>query len=85
MDWETDLIDAFEAIVHRDFPNPHRIGCPGHDSLTHLAAGIGDAQSALVLAHVRRCAPSFDELKELRTKTKAMKASHTDRAARRDT
>jgi hypothetical protein len=34
MDWETDLIDAFEAIVHRDFPNPHRIGCPVHDSLT---------------------------------------------------
>jgi hypothetical protein len=70
MDWETDLIDAFEAIVHRDFPNPHRIGCPGRDSLTHLAAGIGDAQSALVLAHIRRCAPCFDEPKELRTKTK---------------
>ena len=64
MDWETDLIDAFETIVHRDFPNPHRIGCPGHDSLTHLAAGIWDAQSALVLAHVRRCAPCFDELEE---------------------
>jgi hypothetical protein len=28
------------------------------------------AQSALVLAHIRRCAPCFDELKELRTKTK---------------
>jgi hypothetical protein len=85
MDWETDLIDALEVIMHRDFPNPHRIGCPAYDSLTHPAAGIGDAQSALVVAHVRRCAPCFDELKELRTKTNAMKASHTDRAARRDT
>jgi len=45
MDWETDLIDAFETIVHRDFPNPHRIGCSGRDSLAHLAADIGDALS----------------------------------------
>jgi hypothetical protein len=37
MDWETELLNSFEAIVHRDFPNPHRIGCPGRDSL----AGLG--------------------------------------------
>jgi hypothetical protein len=70
MDWETDLIDAFEAIVHRDFPNPHRIGCPGHYSLVGLAACLGDAQSALALAHIRKCGPCSDELKELRRKTK---------------
>ena len=70
MDWETDLIDAFEAIVHRDFPNPHRIDCPGRDSLVGLAACLGDAQSSLVLTHIRQCAPCFDELKELRRKIK---------------
>jgi hypothetical protein len=27
MDWETELLNSFEAIVHRDFPNPslHRL------------------------------------------------------------
>jgi hypothetical protein len=66
MDWETDLIEAFETIVHRDFPNPRRIGCPGHESLVALAACRTEAQSALVLAHIRQCAPCFDELKQLR-------------------
>jgi len=71
MDWETELINSFETIVHRDFPNPQRIGCPGRDSLVGLAACIGDAQSAMVLAHIRQCAPCFDELRELRRKTKS--------------
>jgi hypothetical protein len=65
MDWETELIISFDAIVHRDFPNPRRIGCPGRDSLLGLAVCLEEAQSALVLAHIRQCAPCFDELKEL--------------------
>jgi hypothetical protein len=68
MDWETELITSFDAIVHRDFPNFRRIGCPGRDSLVGLAVCLGDAHSALVLAHIRQCAPCFDELKELRKK-----------------
>ena len=68
MDWETELIISFDAIVHRDFPNPRRIGCPGRDSLLGLAVCLEEAQSALVLAHIRQCAPCFDELKELRKK-----------------
>jgi len=71
MDWETELIDSFETIVHRDFPNPGRIGCPGRDSLIDLAARLADAQSPTVLAHIRQCAPCFDELKELRRKAKS--------------
>jgi hypothetical protein len=70
LDWETELLNSFEAVVHRDFPNPHRIGCPGRDSLAGLAACRGDAAPAQVLAHIRQCAPCFDELRELRTKTK---------------
>jgi hypothetical protein len=70
MDWDTELINSFETIVHRDFPNPQRIGCPGRDSLIGLATSLGDAQSAMVLAHIRQCAPCFDELRELRRKTK---------------
>jgi hypothetical protein len=69
MVWETELIDALEAIVHRDFPNPQRVGCPGRDSLVGLAACRRDAQSGLILAHIRQCAPCFDELKELRRRS----------------
>jgi len=66
MVWEKDLIGAFETVVHRDFPNPNRVGCPGHDSLVALATCRTDAQAPLVLDHIRQCAPCFDELKQLR-------------------
>jgi hypothetical protein len=70
MDWEAELIDALETIVHRDFPNPQRIGCPERDSLVGLAECRTGPQSALALAHIRRCAPCFDEVRELRKGTK---------------
>lgn len=66
MDSEKDLIDAFETMVHKEFANPERIGCPGCDSLVRLASGLGNPEFASILAHVRQCAPCFDELKELR-------------------
>jgi hypothetical protein len=66
MDWEKDLIDAFDAVVHKDFANPRRIGCPGHDSLVKLVSGSGNPDLAKILAHIRQCAPCFDELKQLR-------------------
>ena len=66
MDREEDLIVAFERVVHRDFPNPKRVGCPGHDSLVALAACRTEAQATPVLDHIRQCAPCFDELKRLR-------------------
>lgn len=66
MDWETELTAEFERVVHRDFPNPERIGCPGPACLRALAAGRIDDQSALVLAHIRECASCFDQLKQLR-------------------
>jgi hypothetical protein len=66
MDWEAELTAAFETVVHRDFPNPERIGCPGPDCLQALATGLRDDQSALVLAHIRECARCFDHLKQFR-------------------
>ena len=41
MGWETELVRSFEAIVHRDFPNPHRIGCQDaiHSLVWRLALG----------------------------------------------
>jgi hypothetical protein len=70
MDKEKDLIDAFEAIVHKGFANPHRIGCPARDSLVRLASGTGNPECAAILAHIIQCAPCFDELKQLRLRLK---------------
>ncbi len=66
MDREEDLIDAFETMMHEEFANPERIGCPDRDSLVRLASGVGNPEFATILAHIRQCAPCFDELKELR-------------------
>ncbi len=63
---EKDLIDAFERVVHKDCANPQRTGCPGQDALAKLAAHLENPELAQVLAHIRQCAPCFDELKRLR-------------------
>lgn len=65
---EKELLEAFERIIHEDFPNPQRIGCPGHAALLKLAEASGQSQQPRVVAHIRQCAPCFDELKELRRK-----------------
>lgn len=69
MNWE-ELTDAFESVVHRDFPNPNRMDCPGRDSLALLASYSASAECVQILAHIRRCSPCFDELKRLKTNTK---------------
>jgi hypothetical protein len=68
MDSGKKLLDAFDRVVHEDFPNPQRIACPGREVLLKLAQQPADTQLAHLLAHIRRCAPCFDELKELRQK-----------------
>lgn len=66
MDIEKELLDAFDRVVHNDFPNPQRIDCPGNEILQRLARQPADAELTHLLAHIRQCAPCFDELKELR-------------------
>ena len=68
MDFEKELLDAFNRVVHEDFPNRQRVACPGREILLKLAQGPADAQLSHMLDHVRRCAPCFDELKDLRCK-----------------
>ena len=68
MDSEKELLDAFNRVVHEDFPNPQRVACPGREILLKLAQGPADGQLAHLLAHIRQCAPCFDELKDLRCK-----------------
>ena len=68
MDDEQDLIAAFEKAIHEDFPNPRRLGCPDHESLVKLVSQAASPKLSGVIAHIRQCAPCFDELKKLRAK-----------------
>ena len=70
MDLEKELLDAFDRVVHEDFSNPQHINCPGRQVLLKLAQQPADAQLYYLLDHVRRCAPCFDELKDLRREAK---------------
>ncbi|MGD0181249.1 MAG: hypothetical protein ABR880_23530 [Candidatus Sulfotelmatobacter sp.] len=37
MDLEKELLDAFDRVLHEDFPNPQRIDCPERQVLLKLA------------------------------------------------
>jgi len=66
MNLEKELFDAFDRVVHEDYPNPQRKDCPGSSALRKLAAEPEAVLSASTLAHIRQCAPCFDELREVR-------------------
>lgn len=70
MDIEKELLDTFDRVVHEDFPNPQRINCPGRLVLERLALEPTGTQFIQLIAHIRECAPCFDELKELRGKVR---------------
>jgi hypothetical protein len=53
MDFEKELLDAFDRIVYEDFPNSQRVACPGREVLLKLTQRPGDKQLANLLAHVR--------------------------------
>ena len=63
---EKQLIDAFNRVVHRDYPNPSRTHCPGIASLRKLASQPEQFRAVSILAHITHCAPCLDELEELR-------------------
>jgi len=66
MDFEKELVDAFDRVVHQDHPNPCRANCPAGTTLRDLALQPQKFGSTATLAHIRRCAPCLDELKRLR-------------------
>jgi len=53
MDFEKELLDAFDRVVHEDSPGPQRIACPGREVLLKLAQQPADDQLAHLLAHIR--------------------------------
>ena len=65
-----DLIAAFGRRVHKEHPNPKRVGCPGRPVLTRLANQPEGLQADSILDHVKQCAACLDELGELRVSSK---------------
>jgi hypothetical protein len=59
MDSEKELFDAFERVVHEDFPNPQRIACPAREVLLKLAQRPADTQFASLLVHIRQWLPAL--------------------------
>jgi hypothetical protein len=57
-------------MVHREYPNPERIGCPGSETLQNFAMSPEKFASKAILEHLGHCAPCLDELKELRSRIK---------------
>ena len=66
-----ELLEASEAVLQKDHPNPNRIGCPGQATLQQLADLSGVLVEADVIRHVAECYPCFRELREMRLKCKA--------------
>lgn len=77
MSSEKELLEAFEWVIHEDFPNPQRIGCPGDQALLKLAEGSAQVHPTHLLAHIRQCAPCFDKLKELRSRSRNRSPQNT--------
>jgi hypothetical protein len=65
---EHELVGVFDRVLHSDYPNPERIGCPGTDILQKLVISPETFASESTLRHLGRCAPCVDELKKLRLK-----------------
>jgi hypothetical protein len=67
---EREFITAYDRVLHADYPNPERLGCPGSDVLRRLATSPETFACQPTLQHLGRCAPCVDELKEFRSKMK---------------
>ena len=63
---ENEMMEAFDRVVHADYPNPERHGCPGASVLQKLASAPESFDCQATLNHIGRCAPCLDELRELR-------------------
>jgi hypothetical protein len=74
---ERELLRAYNRMLHRDYPNPERIGCPGREVLQKMAFSIQLVTNSM-LEHLGQCAPCVDELKELRSRLKIQKKQLSD-------
>ena len=72
---EPELIEAFDAWVHRMYPNQERKGCPGRSTLMALALAKEKFEDEYTLNHIGRCAACLDDLKQIKRELTAPGAS----------
>ena len=67
-----ELLQASEAVLQKDHPNPNRIGCPGQTVLEQLENFSEEHVSVEVdvIRHISECYPCFRELREIRLRQK---------------
>ena len=60
-----ELLEASEAVLQKDHPNPNRIGCPGQAVLEQVANFSAEniTVEAQVIRHIAECYPCFRELR----------------------
>lgn len=66
---EGDLIEAFEQVVRKEYPNQRRTGCPSEKKLKRAASSPRQA-SQPVLDHITVCAQCLEEYDRFRRDTK---------------
>ena len=61
------MLDILRQGLAKEFPNPERIGCPGHAVLKGIAQGkVSLTEAEPWLDHLGSCSPCFTEFKEFR-------------------
>jgi hypothetical protein len=59
---ESRLLRAAIQVVHSDFPNPDRLGCPGRDALKAIERHrLSFPEAEDIVDHIATCAACFDE------------------------
>jgi hypothetical protein len=59
---ESRLLRVAIQVIHSDFPNPDRLGCPGRDALRAIERRrLSFPEAEDVVDHIATCAACFDE------------------------
>jgi len=60
--YESRLLRVAIQVIHSDFPNPDRLGCPGKDALRAIERRrLSFPEAEDVVDHIATCAACFDE------------------------
>jgi hypothetical protein len=71
---EKRILDLLDRGLSRDFPNPRRVGCPGHAILKSIALHkLPLSEADPWLDHLSSCSPCFQEFSEIRNEAAAQR------------
>jgi hypothetical protein len=70
---EAELLAAFDTWLHKTYPNPGRIGCPGILALAELVVADSKFDDEYTLRHIGECAACVDDITALNADFQWMK------------